>query len=54
MARMDDPHSKHGSVLLMWSSRFLTVSNHPGRNGWGLLLFGKVTEGMDVVDQIRR
>ena len=27
--------------------------NYPGSDGWGYAVFGKVTEGADVVDKIR-
>jgi peptidyl-prolyl cis-trans isomerase B (cyclophilin B) len=52
MARTSDPHSASAQF-------FINVSdngglNHSGKNpqGWGYAVFGKVVEGMDVVDQI--
>ena len=37
---------------------FINVKNnsfldYPGQDGWGYCVFGKVVEGMDVVDKIR-
>lgn len=52
MARTMDPHSAS-------SQFFINVANNDFLNfrsktpqGWGYAVFGKVTEGMDVVDQI--
>ena len=28
--------------------------DYPGQDGWGYAVFGKVTDGTDVVDQIRK
>ena len=28
--------------------------NHPGQDGWGYCVFGKVTEGTDIVDKIQK
>ncbi|MDZ7804242.1 peptidylprolyl isomerase [Thiohalophilus sp.] len=54
MARTPDPHSAS-------SQFFINVSNNDFLNfraetaeGWGYCVFGKVVEGMDVVDEIRR
>jgi peptidyl-prolyl cis-trans isomerase B (cyclophilin B) len=51
MARTNDPHSAS-------SQFFINVSNnsfldYPGQDGWGYCVFGRVTEGMDVVNTIR-
>jgi len=50
MARTSDPHSATAQF-------FINVSNndfldHPGQDGWGYCVFGKVVEGMEVVDAI--
>jgi peptidyl-prolyl cis-trans isomerase B (cyclophilin B) len=52
MARTNDPHSATGQFFVNHKDNgFL---NHTGENaqGWGYAVFGKVSEGMDVVDQI--
>jgi cyclophilin family peptidyl-prolyl cis-trans isomerase len=50
MARTGDPHSATAQFFINHADNgFL---DHPGRDGWGYAVFGKVTEGMDVVDKI--
>ena len=52
MARTMDPHSATSQFFINHKDNgFL---NHTGENpqGWGYAVFGAVTEGMDVVDQI--
>lgn len=52
MARTMDPHSATSQFFINHKDNgFL---NHTGENsqGWGYAVFGKVTEGLDVVDQI--
>jgi peptidyl-prolyl cis-trans isomerase B (cyclophilin B) len=52
MARTSDPHSASAQFFInLKDNDFL---NHSGKNaqGWGYAVFGKVAEGMDVVDQI--
>jgi peptidyl-prolyl cis-trans isomerase B (cyclophilin B) len=54
MARTNDPHSASAQFFInLKNNGFL---NHTGKNpqGWGYAVFGKVTEGMDVVDKIAR
>ncbi len=54
MARTNDPHSATAQFFInLKDNGFL---NHTGKNpqGWGYTAFGKVTEGMDVVDKIAR
>jgi len=54
MARTGDPHSATAQFFInVKDNDFL---NHSGRNpqGWGYAVFGKVVEGMDVVDAIRQ
>ncbi len=54
MARTNDPHSATSQFFInVKDNSFL---NHSGKNpqGWGYCVFGKVTEGMDVVDKIRQ
>ena len=51
MARTPDPHSATAQF-------FINVNNndfldYPGQDGWGYCVFGKVTDGKDVIDRIR-
>lgn len=54
MARTGDPHSATAQFFInLKDNGFL---NHSGKTaqGWGYTVFGRVTEGMDVVDKIAR
>lgn len=53
MARTPDPHSASAQFFVnLADNEFL---NHTAKNedGWGYCVFGKVIEGMDVVDKIK-
>jgi len=51
MARTSDPHSATAQFFInVGDNEFL---NYPGSDGWGYAVFGKVTDGEDVVDAIR-
>ena len=52
MARTMDPHSATSQFFINHKDN--SFLNHTGENsqGWGYAVFGVVTEGMDVVDQI--
>lgn len=53
MARTNDPHSATAQFFInVADNSFL---NHTGENsqGWGYAVFGKVVDGMDVVNQIK-
>ncbi len=53
MARTNDPHSASAQFFInVGNNGFL---NHSGKNpqGWGYAVFGKVTEGLDVVNAIK-
>ncbi len=54
MARTSDPHS--GSAQFFINVKNNDFLNHTGENsqGWGYCVFGKVVEGQDVVDKIRK
>ena len=54
MARTNDPHSATAQFFINLKDN--TFLNHTGKNpqGWGYTVFGKVTEGMDVVDKIAK
>ena len=50
MARTGDPHSATAQFFINHKDNdFL---DYPGQDGWGYCVFGKVTDGMDVVDAI--
>ncbi len=52
MARTSDPHSASAQFFInVTNNSFL---DYPGQDGWGYAVFGKVTEGNDVVDQIKK
>lgn len=54
MARTQDPHSASAQFFInVKNNSFL---NHSGKSlqGWGYAVFGKVTEGMDVVEAIKK
>ncbi|MEE4380140.1 MAG: peptidylprolyl isomerase [Candidatus Competibacteraceae bacterium] len=52
MARTGNPHSATAQFFInVNDNAFL---DYPGRDGWGYTVFGKVTEGMNTVDQIRQ
>ena len=51
MARTSDPHSASAQFFInLQANDFL---DYPGQDGWGYCVFGKVVEGMDVVDKIK-
>jgi peptidyl-prolyl cis-trans isomerase B (cyclophilin B) len=51
MARTMAPHSATAQFFInVKDNAFL---DHPGQDGWGYCVFGKVTEGMDVVEKIK-
>ena len=50
MARRNEPHSATSQFFI--NHRDNTNLDYPGHDGWGYAVFGKVTQGMDVVDKI--
>jgi peptidyl-prolyl cis-trans isomerase B (cyclophilin B) len=51
MARTNDPHSASSQFFINVSDN--SFLDHPGQDGWGYCVFGRVTEGMDVVNAIK-
>lgn len=52
MARTSDPHSATAQFFInVKNNGFL---DYPGQDGWGYCVFGKVVEGTEVVDAIRK
>ena len=52
MARTMDPPSATAQFFINTNSN--TFLNYPGQDGWGYCVFGKITEGMDVVRKIEK
>jgi peptidyl-prolyl cis-trans isomerase B (cyclophilin B) len=51
MARTSAPHSASAQFFInIQNNSFL---DYPGQDGWGYCVFGKVVEGMAVVDKIK-
>ncbi len=51
MARTSDPHSASAQFFInINNNAFL---DYPGQDGWGYCVFGKVTDGVDVVEKIK-
>ena len=54
MARTNDPHSATSQFFInVQDNMNLDYTGQPGPAGWGYAVFGRVTGGMDVVDDIR-
>lgn len=54
MARTQDPHSASAQFFINVSDNDFLNYRSPDVQGWGYCVFGKVADGMDVVDQIRK
>jgi peptidyl-prolyl cis-trans isomerase B (cyclophilin B) len=52
MARTSDPHSATAQFFINVKDNAFLNHTAPNSQGWGYCVFGKVTEGMDVVDKI--
>lgn len=50
MARTGDPHSATAQFFI--NTKNNSFLDHPGQDGWGYCVFGKVVEGKEVVDAI--
>jgi peptidyl-prolyl cis-trans isomerase B (cyclophilin B) len=54
MARTSDPHSASSQFFInVVDNDFLNFTSESA-NGWGYCTFGTVTDGMDVVDKIKK
>lgn len=51
MARTAAPHSASAQFFINVSNN--SFLDYPGQDGWGYCVFGKVTEGTEVVDKIK-
>ena len=52
MARTSDPHSASAQFFI--NLKHNTFLDYPGRDGWGYAVFGKVTQGMDIIEKIAK
>lgn len=53
MARTNDPHSASNQFFINVKDNDFLNFKSPTDSGWGYCVFGKVTEGMDIVDKIK-
>ncbi|MDR6675917.1 peptidylprolyl isomerase [Pseudomonas oryzihabitans] len=53
MARTMDPHSASAQFFINVSNNTFLNHTAPTSQGWGYAVFGKVVEGMDVVNAIK-
>lgn len=54
MARTADPHSASAQFFINLTDNEFLNHREPTRDGWGYAVFGKVIDGMDVVDKIAK
>ncbi|OGA00645.1 MAG: cyclophilin [Betaproteobacteria bacterium RBG_19FT_COMBO_58_11] len=54
MARTSDPNSATAQFFINASNNDFLNYTSPTPQGWGYCVFGKVVEGQDVVDKIRK
>ncbi|SEN54769.1 peptidyl-prolyl cis-trans isomerase B (cyclophilin B) [Nitrosospira multiformis] len=54
MARTSDPHSATGQFFINVKDNDFLNYTSPTAQGYGYCVFGKVVEGMDVVDKIKK
>ncbi|MFT3850820.1 MAG: peptidylprolyl isomerase [Propionivibrio sp.] len=52
MARRAEPHSATAQFFI--NQKDNTPLDYPSRDGWGYAVFGKVTQGLDVVNKIAK
>jgi len=53
MARTSDPHSATAQFFINVADNDFLNFRAPAADGWGYCVFGRVVDGMDVVDKIR-
>jgi peptidyl-prolyl cis-trans isomerase B (cyclophilin B) len=54
MARTSDPHSATAQFFINVNDNDFLNHTSPTPQGWGYAVFGKVVEGLDVVDKIKK
>jgi peptidyl-prolyl cis-trans isomerase B (cyclophilin B) len=53
MARTGDPHSATAQFFINVADNAFLNHSAPTQSGWGYCVFGRVVEGMDVVDAMK-
>ncbi len=53
MARTMEPHSASAQFFINVSNNTFLDHRSPTQDGWGYAVFGKVVDGMDVVERIK-
>jgi peptidyl-prolyl cis-trans isomerase B (cyclophilin B) len=54
MARTADPHSASAQFFINVADNGFLDHKAPSQQGWGYCVFGRVSEGTEVVDKIKR
>ena len=54
MARTQDPHSATAQFFINVADNDFLNHRSPDLQGWGYCVFGKVSDGQDVIDAIRK
>lgn len=54
MARTNEPHSASSQFFINVNDNDFLNHTSPTAQGWGYAVFGEVSDGMDVVDAIRK
>jgi peptidyl-prolyl cis-trans isomerase B (cyclophilin B) len=54
MARTNDPHSATAQFFINVADNDFLNFTAETPNGWGYCVFGKVTEGMDIIEKIKK
>lgn len=54
MARTNDPHSASAQFFINVNDNDFLNHSSPTPQGWGYAVFGKVVEGLDVVEKIKK
>ncbi len=54
MARTSDPHSATAQFFINVADNDFLDFRAPSGSSWGYCVFGRVVDGMDVIDQIRK
>ena len=54
MARTNDPHSATAQFFINVNDNDFLNHSSPTPQGWGCAVFGKVVDGMDIVEKIKK
>jgi peptidyl-prolyl cis-trans isomerase B (cyclophilin B) len=54
MARTNDPHSATAQFFINVNDNDFLNHSSPTPQGWGYAVFGKVVEGLDIVEKIKK